>query len=239
MSYKSYKGTTLIKKIYKGSNKIKKIYKGSTLVWQADPYEPGTVMYESATAGATSTLNLEEGLYQVICIAGGGGGAGTYSSSHGGATSLGGGSGSGFNCIFNLSTGSYTVIVGGGGTSRGRKTGIAVVETNGDNGGNSQFGTSYAYGGGGASCKSNRSVVIVGAGGSYPTITYPVTTSYLTTAGNAGELVIDQYNAWANGGSSVYGDYGKGGRVHADKDNAIDATNGNNGYVKVVYIGQA
>ena len=48
MAYKLYKGGQNLKKVYAGNQKIKKIYKGTSLVWQADPYDPGaTVWYQT------------------------------------------------------------------------------------------------------------------------------------------------------------------------------------------------
>ena len=93
MVEKCYHGSNLIKRIYAGSNRIKRVYQGSTLVWNLHPYEPNTVIYESSTGGASSTLSLPEGLYQVICVGGGGGGAASYRTAQGGAKSAGGGSG--------------------------------------------------------------------------------------------------------------------------------------------------
>ena len=71
MGYKLYKGSTLIKKVYKGSTPIKKIYKGSTLIWQADPFEPGTNVFYKTGPGTYQTT-LPQGVYDLI-IAGGGG----------------------------------------------------------------------------------------------------------------------------------------------------------------------
>lgn len=238
MSYKCYKGSTLIKKIYFGSTKIKKVYKGSTLVWQADPYEPGTVIYESSTGGASATLYLEEGLYQVICVAAGGGGAGSYRTAQGGAISAGGGSGSGFNCVFNLSTGNYAVAVGSGGASHAKNGGMNYSNQTGGTGGNSKFGTSYAYGGGGGSVESNGGKT-GGAAGNAPTLTYTRTSTTLNSAGNKGSTTSGTYDATASGGTAVYGSHGKGGYAGAHKDSANVEVAGNAGYIKVVYVGQA
>lgn len=232
MAYKCYKGSTLIKNIYAGSTKVKKVYKGSTLVWQADPYEPGTVLYESSTGGASTTLSLEEGLYQVICIAAGGGGSGDYRSLWARALSAGGGSGSGFNCILNLPKGNYAVSVGSGGSSVG-------TGNTGGTGGNSRFGSSYSYGGKGGYVNVASDDRTAGSGGALPTITYTRTSTTLNSAGNAGKTKRGEYDATGAGGSAVYGSYGKGGQVAAHKDSTTTRTNGSAGYVKVVYIGQA
>lgn len=235
MVYKCYKGSTFIKKIYAGANRIKRVYKGSTLVWNLHPYEPNTTVYESSTGGATTTLSLEAGLYRVICIGAGGGGSGGYNPAAG-AKSTGGGSGSGFNCVFNLSKGNYAIAVGSGGTTHSS----AGTTSNGGNGGNSRFGTSYAYGGGGSYTKNSYtdSEHTVGSGGSAPTITYTRTSTTLNSSGNNGSYASGMYDATGAGGAAVYSSYGKGGQVGAHKDSATTTTNGASGYVKVVYIDQ-
>ncbi len=175
-------------------------------------YTPDQVLYESSTGGASTTLNLlDDGKYQVICIAGGGGGA--FYGLQGGA---GGGSGSGFNCIFQLTAGNYAIAVGSGGA--GITNGTATT------GGDSQFGTCYARGGVGATATLQKKTA--GSGGASPTLTYTRTTTTLNTSGNAG-------NTSGTGGSAVYGNYGKGGYTQ----NAT-AYAGTAGYVKVIYIGE-
>lgn len=54
-----------------GAANIKKVFKGSQLVWQGDPYDPGTVVFYE-TGQATFETILGEGVYDLI-IAGGGG----------------------------------------------------------------------------------------------------------------------------------------------------------------------
>lgn len=238
MVEKCYHGSNLIKRIYAGSNRIKRVYKGSTLVWNLHPYEPNTVIYESSTGGASSTLSLPEGLYQVICIGGGGGGAASYRTAQGGAKSAGGGSGSGFNCVFNLSAGNYAVAVGSGGASHAKNGGMSYSHQTGGTGGNSRFGSSYAYGGGGGEVASDGTTT-AGSAGSAPTLTYTRTTTTLNKAGNKGSTASGTYDATGAGGAAVYGSYGKGGHAGAHKDSANVEVAGNAGYVKVVYIDQA
>ena len=237
MAYDCYKNNTLIKRIYKGSTRVSKIYKGSTLVWKLDPYEPNTVLYESSTGGASSILTLPEGLYQVICIGAGGGGAASYRTAQGGAISAGGGSGSGFNCVFNLSTGNYAVAVGSGGASHAKNGYTNYRDQTGGTGGNSRFGSSYSYGGGGGKVESSGTKT-AGSAGSTPLMTYTRTTTTLYVAGNKGNTTSGTYDATASGGSAVYGSYGKGGYAGAHKDSANVEVAGNSGYIKVVYIGQ-
>ena len=177
------------------------------------PYVVDQVLYESSTGGASTTLNIEAaGKYQVICIAGGGGGAKSS------RTYAGGGSGSGFNCVLQLSAGSYQISVGSGGAGKSSSSG-----GEGDTGGDSQFGNSYSRGGqGGYTSAYNASG---GSGGAAPTITYTISSTTLNTAGNEGSRGTSS----ASGGAAVYSSYGKGGN---------SGSAGNAGYVKVVYKGQ-
>lgn len=187
-----------------------------TLVYA--PYTPNQVLYESSTGGASKTLNLlVAGKYQVICVAGGGNGHGV-----GGGTAYfvaGGGSGSGFNCVFQLSAGNYAVGVGAGGA----KSNTAV-----NNGGDSRFGTCYARGGKGSAINGQTA----GAGGAAPTLTYTRTTTTLNKAGNAGTKKTGPKDSiTASGGAAVYSSYGKGG------DGKKGGSAGTAGYVKVIYKG--
>jgi hypothetical protein len=234
MAFKCYKGSTLIKNIYAGSTKVKKVYKGSTLVWQADPYEPGTVLYESSTGGASTTLSLEEGLYRVICIAAGGGGATNGFDSVNNSTSAGsGGSGSGFNCVLSLSKGNYQVLVGSGGSN--------FIKTKGGtagNGTNSRFGNCFSYAGKGGVAKDGWKTGVGGSGGTNPTIAYTVVSTVFNSAGNSGSGTT---NGTVKGGAALYKSYGKGGNAKTTHSSggSYSSDKGNSGYIKVVYIGQA
>lgn len=182
-----YVGSQKIKDIYYGGVKIGKIYRGNTLVYTSLAFPIDTVIYESSTAG-TSTVELEEGIYEVYCIAGGGGG---HKQSV--AVVSGGGSGSGYIGQIKIPKGSYQIIVGAGG-QRGKDSGT--------NGGNSSIGSLItAYGGGGGN--DGR-----GAGGSIPTLNATEVSRTLMVAGNNG----NKYNP----GASVYSSYGAGGRPEAN-----------------------
>lgn len=176
-------------------------------------YQPDEVIYESSTAGSITLNLLDDGKYEVICIAGGGGGYAAFPYNNK-RYYFGGGSGSGFDCVLQLTAGSYTVVVGAGGGKQG-----------GASAGNSQFGTSYAYKGGNATAKYEG----MGAAGTSPTITYTVVSTTFRKAGNAGTR--DEGSS-AAGGASVYNNsttgYGAGGRSDH---------NGYAGYVKVIYKG--
>lgn len=239
MSYKCYKGSTLNKKLYTGSTNIKKVYKGSTLVWQGDPYNPGTVLYENSTGGASTTLSLEEGLYRVTLVGGGGGGCGIGTKSSGGlltGAAAGGGSGAGLDCVINLTKGNYSVYVGKGGTAKTASKVISTVQKAG-NGTASSFGNlSVAAGVGGS---ANYNSTTAGTGGAKPSITYTYTTVYLQTAGKSGTTATGNSKN-VSGGASVYSSKGAGGSAKSgDQGKAGTASAGGSGYVKVVYIGQA
>lgn len=193
-------------------------------------YNDGQTIYESASGGASTTLNLKtSGRYQVICIGGGGGASEKYSKhfmvSH---QSASGGSGSGFDCIFQLVKGDYAVQVGNGGTGKLGMTPQGKV----DDGGNSRFGDSYAYGGiGGYINPNNQTILTAGAGGATPTLTYTVISFTLNRAGNSGNTAS---SGNISGGASIYGSYGKGG----DCQNNASVINGTAGYVKVIFLGR-
>ena len=144
-------------------------------------YNDGQTLWESGSGGATATLNLlTSGRYRVICIGGGGGAAERYINGmwkkHWSAT---GGSGSGFDCVFMLTKGNYFVNVGNGGSGNLSTQPPGKVS----DGGNSRFGDSYAYGGGGGNCSAGPALT-AGAAGTAPTLTYAVVSSALKRAGN-------------------------------------------------------
>ena len=193
-------------------------------------YNDGQTIYESASGGASTTLNVKtSGRYQVICIAGGGGASEWYEHVlgiiHRGSS---GGSGSGFNCVFRLTKGNYDIQVGKGGAG---KLGTSPQGKVSD-GGNSRFGNSYAYGGGGGNLQPGP-VLTAGAAGAAPKLSYTVISSTLNRAGNKGNTSTDRYNP-ATGGASIYGSYGKGG----DCRNNASVVNGTAGYVKVIFLGR-
>lgn len=194
-------------------------------------YNDGQTIYESASGGASTTLNLQtSGRYRVICIAGGGGASESYEKVsfavwHYNAS---GGSGSGFDCVFQLGKGNYAVQVGNGGAG--------IYSTKGNpgkagDGGNSRFGDSYAYGGGGGYAQ-NSTTMTAGAAGATPKLSYTVISSSLNRAGNSGNT---GNKAIASGGASIYGSYGKGG--DGGHRNA-SVVNGAAGYVKVIFLGR-
>ena len=159
-----YKGSSKIKTLYHGSTKIKKLYKGSTLVYQLAGYPSGTVLYESAGAYGTVTLNVLYPCTISVQMCGGGGDA--YS------TWAGGSSGK-ITGNTSISAGTYTIVVGknkqdttflgniagkGGSASRGNAGagGTTTVVSSGLTGSNGTKGSStgrivvdgYNYGAG-------------------------------------------------------------------------------------------
>lgn len=179
------------------------------------PYDIDEVVFESSTAGTYSVDLVANGKYEVICVAGGGGGY------HNPTTTMysydfGGGSGSGFDCILQLTGGSYNITVGAGGIKQG---GAAA--------GKSYFGTSYANPGENGKKGTNSSKRA--AGGAAPTITYTIVSTVFNAAGNTGTYDVQ---STAAGGASVYDNtatgYGAGGRSNQ---------NGYAGYVKIIYKG--
>lgn len=191
-------------------------------------YTPDQVLYESSTGGASTTLELlDGGKYQVICIAGGGGGASTtgkmFSSKR--YYKASGGSGSGFDCVFQLSAGSYEVAVGAGGSGYFKNYGNGGPSSGTASDGNdSRFGTCYAHAGKGGNGTTG------GDGGAAPTLTYTRTTTTLNTAGNSGSGSTS--SGTVSGGAAVYSSKGTGGSCTDSAGN-----NGTDGYVKVVYKG--
>jgi hypothetical protein len=209
-----YIGDTKIKELYLGSTKIKEAYLGSTPVYKSTHYDPDEVVFESSTPGQYTLDLLDDGNYEVICIGGGGGGVDAD------GRDVGGGSGAGFDCIFELTKGSYPITIGVGGT---KTTGANRAGS----GGSSKFGTAYALRGTGGYVRTTTQYE-VGVGGDAPTIPYTIISTVFNTTGNDGKAGTHT----AAGGYSVYDGtetgYGAGGS---------NTTDGYGGYVKVIYKG--
>ena len=185
------------------------------------PYKKGELIFEQSTAGTYSVDLAANGKYEVYVI-GGGAGSGYRSSDYKYYT--GGGSGAGFIGVVELTKGSYSITVGAGGK-------IAKNTTKTNAGGSSIISNAVeAYGG--------KSVNIGddGTGGSKPTVTVPIISTTLNTAGKAGrsdQHTLDStYYVTVYCGASVYESYGKGGEIVSEQQYA-----GKAGYVKIVYIG--
>lgn len=112
MGYKLYKGNQRIKKVFKGGTAVKKIYKGSTLIWQADPYPPGTVKLDVNAATGDQTIELEEGIYKIEAVGSGSSGNGAAVVAVGIIYYGGGGSGAAFVGEMKLPSGTYHYGIG-------------------------------------------------------------------------------------------------------------------------------
>lgn len=177
----------------------------------------GTITTEGAytihTFSDSGTFSYEEGIssVQALVVAGGGGGGGGY----GGG---GGGGGVVSNLSLSLTPGSYSVIVGSGG-SKGLKG-----SAQGGNGGNSSFnGMTAVGGGGGASGYYNPYALSGGSGGG------------ATDWGSGGSGTSGQGNAGGaaqSAGPSAYGCGGGGGANGAGQAGGVTA--GGNGGIGVL-----
>lgn len=238
-----YVGSQKIKDIYYGGVKIGKIYRGNTLVYTSLAYPIDTVIYESSTAGISS-VELEEGIYEVYCIAGGSGGAAVGGTSTNRAVAVGGASGSGFIGKVRLNKGAYQITVGSGGAgSSGAYRYTATSVKGGDSfignlviaraGEVSMEKVITAYGGESSTTNGNN-IAIAGNGGAVPSVNTSIISQTLNKAGNQGNIV--RYWATSTAGASVYGSYGAGGASTA-YDGGGTHVDGSSGYIKIVYKG--
>ena len=105
-----YKGSQKEGKVYIGGTKIGKIYKGGTLVYSSG-LPSGTVIFESATPG-TYTVNITSSQTYYIELVGGGGNGYYASGAMAVIACASGGSGGYVYGNINISTGSYSIVVG-------------------------------------------------------------------------------------------------------------------------------
>ena len=101
-----YKGSTKIADVYHGSTKIKEIYHGSTLVYSAG-YPSGTILFENSAAG-TYTLQVDYDCTIHLDLVGGGG----Y------GLVINGGEGAYISGDMALTAGTYTIVIGRGGSTQ-------------------------------------------------------------------------------------------------------------------------
>lgn len=191
-------------------------------------YVTDQVVFESATAGTYDVELLENGNYEVYCIAGGSGGAYVQhrtSSLRTVKASAGGGSGSGFIGVVLLEKSTYNIKVGEGGAATYTKDSSSLTGTTG---GNSYINDLIVtYGGGAASVRGNSSDNRSGAGGSAPAVNVEIVSTTLNASGKSGSKDDSSVTDVA-GGASVYEGYGAGGSAKS---------NGTSGYVKIVWKG--
>lgn len=238
-----YVGSQKIKDIYYGGVKIGKIYRGNTLVYTSLAFPIDTIVYESSTAG-TETITLEEGIYEVYCIAGGSGGAAVGGTSTARAVAVGGASGSGFIGKVRINKGTYQITVGAGGAG---SSGAYRYTATSVKGGRSYIGHKVivragevfleelvtAYGGESSTTNGNDTA-IAGNGGAVPSVNTSIISQTLNKAGNQGNIV--RYWATSTAGASVYGSYGAGGASTAYNGGGTHV-DGSSGYIKIVYKG--
>lgn len=220
-------GTKNIVDIRKGTKKIARVYKGDKLVWG---YFPNEVLFESSTPG-THTLYVKCRCKLHIDVVGAGGGAASWGGYYSNGVTInssgGGGSGGYISGNIEIQPGTYTVIVGAGG-SGDRSSGIAVRQAEASNGGESSVFGQIAYGGIGGYTSNDG---YGGAGGTCDTVLTGV-------EGNSGGSMksVARYDYQIqniSGGASKYGGYGAGGYI---ENNSLDNYNGLSGYVKITAI---
>lgn len=214
----------------------------SSIVLESEnPYTPTEVIFESSTGGDTGTLNIKtDGIYEVICVGGGSGCVICDDVGYGG-TVVTGGSGAGFDLKLRLTKGTYSYQVGNGSSYvyNGNYPSNMSELTVSQDGGDTFFGNNVAHGAGGATGKYARygDGVIVGQGGSEPTIIDTITETIVNSAGNDGYWVGTNQAGMLAGGSSVIDNYGSGGGASwAYQFTSKTLENGTSGYIKVIFI---
>lgn len=236
--YTCYSESDEIKRIYHEGTKVYHIYKGTQRVWRDRKFDKEQVVFESSSATTTS-IDLDNGIYDIICVGGGGAAAmrGVYDDRGYG---WGGGSGSAFVGRVSLPAGTYTITVG----SANNNTKVQSSDTQTSNPTDTTTHDSSISGvvicRGGGSGHYNPSYV--GAAGASPIIDSSIIVSTtLNSAGKAGSYNSGGKGSAAaavcNGGASVYNSYGRGqGCRTSEYARKRSWINGTNGYVKIVYV---
>jgi len=226
-----YYGSQKLGDLYIGSTKISEVYKGSTKVYSSSQYKPDQIIFESSTAGTYSLDILEDGKYEVTCVAGGAGGTAQNYSIGSAVYHYAGASGACFKGIINITKNTYSIVVGAGGGITG-----ATGYWKGSAGGVSSIGNLV-------SCPSQKAIGHNGITGyssnnGAPTVTATIISTNINTAGNNGG-----YNYSSNastGGVSTYDNtstgYGAGGSTYKNVKTSPNA--GIVGYVKIIYKGK-
>ena len=181
------------------------------------------------TSSGTYSDTLESGRYLVKVVgAGGGGCALTESDGHSDrARSAGGGSGAYVNAIIDIESGTYTGVVGAGGTGySAHKEDSGVYR--GTAGGASSFGTFITCNGGDEGAARWSGATWGGAGGTYTTSDVSLVNSF---NGNYG--ATHSGFGTSSGGASNYGGYGVGGTARTWSNYGGTGGNGGDGYLKI------
>lgn len=209
-------------------------------------YEINQILFESSVPGKYQLEIFENGIYELSCFAAGGGGAG----SHDNKAKLpsfvyfraaaGGGSGSCFVGKMILTKKVYDIVVGEGGKGSGGGEGVKSGATGGDSYIDTVVKT-FGGVGGYAYTTSSKATATKGTGGKAPIITTDVISTQINSAGKDGTAATRDTGMSGkmvgSGGTSLLQTYGAGGSASSEP-NKSSATNGNSGYIKIVFIGR-
>lgn len=171
----------------------------------------------------------QEGDVAVTLVGGGGGGALCWYYSLNSNVQAGGGSGAGFSGVIRLPAGTYTVVVGRGGSSNFINAALPGAASAGGETAiysGSTLIISARGGGGGSVDPYGIYSTFAGAGGAMYTGGATIVSATLNRSGNTGTTGI---GIKGNGGASVYGGYGAGV--------AADITNGVSGFAQLSFSG--
>lgn len=219
--------------VYHGTDRIYKIYNGRDLVWQT--YKTSQVVFESGFGGTGSINLLTKGYYDIIVIGAGGGGCGNGAkgTSYSGCSGAAGGAFIG-RIFVEKGTLNYTIGTGGekkgSGDYQGARAGtggdtvlkfgeVPIVTCGGGTGGHAYFRGKYSLGTGGIVTQ-----------GSFIT---DVTTSIQGSNGTGGQTNGNYYTCEQPVEGIEYGAGGYG--MGAGSGYTWEASNGQNGYIKIVF----
>lgn len=232
-----YIGSTLVHHIYNEDDKIYHIYKGSQEIWRDRRFNKGETVFEKQIGGIY-TVELDSGLYDVICVGGGGAAAmrGVYDDKGYGWS---GGSGSAFVGRFSLNHGVYTIVVGSANNNTKPQGGNTNTLNPDDMTTHDSSISGVVTCGGGGSGHYNPNYV--GAAGASPVLSLSPVLTTLNTAGNTGNYASGGKGSSAGpriyGGASVYAGFGEGqGCRPSEYSSGRRWFDGTSGYVKIVYV---
>ena len=205
-----YKGSQRQGQVYFGNRKISKIYKGSQLIYSYDPYKPGTIILDKSVAGTYSfTLRTKRKVQVVMVGAGGGGAWARYAATY--KHTENGGSGAMLQGTITLAAGTYTVVVGKGGTSAKQDQPMyaSAAKAQATNGTATTFAGKTAGGGSGAYSTAGLGAAsgTTGAGG-----TATASTGFTATQGKAGDTT-GVFRGKGAGGDGATPSNGKDGYI--------------------------
>ena len=222
--------------IYHGDDRIYKVYNGDDLVWQT--YKTNQTVFESGFGSSGSINLLTKGYYDIIVIGAGGGGCGNGAkgSSYSACSGAAGGSFVG-RIYVEKGTINYTIGTGGsktgGGDYQGSRAGTGgttelkfgntpIVTCTGGTGGLAYFRGKYSTGTGGTVTQGNY---ITG-----------VTSSQQGSNGTGGQSSGTYFYCEQPIEGIEYGAGGYG--MGKSSGYTWDASNGQNGYIKIVFVSE-